>query len=57
MERDLVRSVGAMKSKFGADSMVLGLALAQHDRVVNQALGAQVQDPGLCEALMKQHAK
>ena len=38
-------------------SQVLGLALAQHDRVVTQALGAQRQDAALCESLMKQHVR
>ena len=36
---------------------VLGLALAQHERVVTQALAAQQQSSALCEGLMKQHAR
>ena len=36
---------------------VLGLALAQHDRLVTSALGAQRQDAALCESLMKQHTR
>ena len=36
---------------------VLGLALAQHERVVTQALAAQQQSSALNEGLMKQHAR
>ncbi len=50
-------AVRRMKQSFGGDSIVLSLAVSQHDRVLNQYLAAQSQDVQLCEALFKQHAK
>lgn len=40
---------------FGTDSIVLSLALKQHERFVDRALSAQVPDVVLSEALLKQH--
>ncbi|KAJ9534435.1 hypothetical protein QJQ45_016141, partial [Haematococcus lacustris] len=57
LQERLLASVGSMKDTFGAQSMILSLALAQHDRVVHQALGAAQLDTTLCEALLKQHIR
>ncbi|GAX75297.1 hypothetical protein CEUSTIGMA_g2742.t1 [Chlamydomonas eustigma] len=57
MESDLIKCAGEMKEAFGAESMVLGMVMAQHDRIVTQALAAQTIDTRLCEALMKQHSR
>jgi hypothetical protein len=57
LDGELFRCVRVMKDNFGVDSMVLRLALAQHDKLVTQALGAQALDASLCESLMAQHIK
>lgn len=57
LDSELSRSIEAMKHKFGVDSMVLSLAMSQHDRLVMQALAAQAPDVVMCEALLKQHIK
>ncbi|KAG1667519.1 hypothetical protein FOA52_013709 [Chlamydomonas sp. UWO 241] len=55
LDGELFRCVRVMRDNFGVDSMVLRLALMQHDKLVTRALGAQVLDASLCEALMAQH--
>jgi len=53
----LLASMKEMKSVFGAESMIVALALSQHDRVVQTPLSGPEPDTLLCEALLKQHAR
>jgi len=57
LDERLLGSARDMARTFGGQSMILSMALAQHDRVVHQPLAAADPDPLLCEALLRQHAK
>ena len=53
----LLNSLAGLIKGFGSDSIVLSLALKQHEKIADRALAAQLADVVLCEALLKQHCQ